>query len=78
MNRGQGARQLRNFKDGKYGNSQVKILLDAEQLEEKLRMRLCMETIDFVTLTLQRIVDKDGVAFGRDSRNLSTLLGDFF
>lgn len=40
-------------------------------------MGLSMEPVEFVTLTLQRMVDEDDVAFSRDSRNLSSVLGDF-
>ena len=38
LNRSQVARQLCNFKDEKYGNTQVKLLLEAGDLEEKMRM----------------------------------------
>ena len=53
------ARQLRNYKDEKYGNTQIKLLLDAEQLEEKMQEGLSMEPAEFVTSTLGRICEKD-------------------
>ncbi len=36
LNRAQAKRQLNNYKDAKYGNSQIKLVLDGQQLEEKM------------------------------------------
>ncbi len=69
------ARQLRNFKDEKYGNSQVKILLGADELEEKMRAGLSMETVEFVTLTLKRVHDKDPSS-SQDFGNFAKVLDD--
>ena len=34
LNKPQIARQLKNFKEEKYGNSQITLIIDADQLEE--------------------------------------------
>ena len=76
LNREQVRRQLNNYKDAKYGNSQIKLILDADQLEEKIRMGLSMTTIDFVTSTLSRILSKDSSS-SADFINFSAILDTF-
>ena len=44
--------QLQNFKDAKYDNTQVKLILQAIELKEILTMGLSMPSIEFVTTTL--------------------------
>ena len=53
LNEPQIARQLIIFKEEKYGNSQIEIITDADQLEEQMRMSLSMEPIDYVIFTLK-------------------------
>ena len=56
LDKSQLARQLRGFKAEKYGNSQITIIINADELEEKMRLSLSMTTIDFVTSVLDRIL----------------------
>ena len=47
--------QLVNFREAKYSNRQILLLLNAEELEEKMRLSLLVETVKFVTLVFKRI-----------------------
>lgn len=58
LKRQQISRQLRNYKDKKYGLGGVTLTLKPEQLVEKLRMSLCMGASEFVLDTLSNIIDK--------------------
>ena len=69
-------RQLRNFKDAKYGNSQIKLILEADELEEKMRMGLSMETSEFVASTLSRILNP-GLSSTSDFVNFSRIYSMF-
>ena len=57
--------QLVNYKEAKYGNSQVALLINADKLEEQLRLSLSVETNEFVATTIQRLFDDDASG-GRD------------
>jgi len=68
--------QLQNFKDAKYGNTQVKLVLQANELEEILTMGLSMPSIEFVTTTLEQILNRDSIA-SSDFLNFTKKLDDF-
>ena len=76
LSRDQVRTQLVNYKESKYGNSQIELLVDAGELEEDLRMSLSMETNEFVTETLKRLLDGD-VSDGRDFNNMAKVLDAF-
>ena len=68
--------QLVNFKEARYGNSQVSLLLNAEELEEKMRLGLLVETVKFVTLVLKQI-HTNCITSSRESKNFTTMLDEF-
>ena len=78
LGRAQVARQLCNYKNERYDNSQIKILLEADELAEKLREGLSMTSIDFVTTCMDRIINEEGaIASSADSANFATFINDF-
>ena len=76
LSRDQVGTQLVNYKESKYGNRQIELLVDADKLEEDLRMSLSMETNEFVIETIKRILDGD-VSGGRDFNNMAKVLDAF-
>ena len=66
--------QLRNYKEEKYGNSQVSLLLSADELADKMRDSMSVSTADFVTSALGRIYDCEDSS-GRDFCNFASILG---
>ncbi len=50
------ARQLLNYKKGKFMNTQVSILLNPSDLDERIREGMAMSTAEFVSSTLTRIL----------------------
>ena len=52
-------------------------MIDADQLEEQMRMSLSMEPIDFVVFTLTKILASRGPSSANDFQNFASLLGDF-
>ena len=78
LNKGQLARQLKNFKLEKYGNSQIAIIIDADQLEEKMRMSLSMMPAEFVASTLDKILAVRGLSsLTSDFEKFAKILDDF-
>ena len=76
LSRDQVGTQLVNYKESKYGNRQIELLVDADKLEEDLRMSLSMETNEFVIETIKRLLDGD-VSGGRDFNNMAKVLDAF-
>ena len=79
LKRSQVVTQLRNYKDEKYGNKSIQLILDADELEEKMRMGLSMESAEFISNTLARIIcdnEKDTTS-SVDFINFSKLINDF-
>ena len=68
--------QLINFKEAKYGNSQISLLLNADQLQEKMRLSLSMETTEFVVMVLGRVLS-NSTSSSRDFNNFSTVMNAF-
>ena len=58
MSRDQVRTQLANYKESRYGNSQIELLVNADELDEDLRLSLSMETNEFVTTTMKRLLDE--------------------
>ena len=54
--------QLQGFKVETYGNSQIIIIIDTDQLEGKMQMSLSMTAIDFMTSTLDHILTVQGLS----------------
>ena len=50
-----------HFKDAKYGNTQVELIIKANELEEMMKMELSMPSIEFITTTLDRIINKNSI-----------------
>ena len=76
LSRDQVRTQLANYKEARYGNSQIELLVNADELDEDLRLSLSMETNEFVTTTMQRLLDGD-VSAGRDFSNMAKVLDAF-
>jgi hypothetical protein len=68
--------QLANYKESKYGNSQIELLVKSNELEEDLRISFLIETNEFVTKTVKRLLDGD-VSGGRNLNNMATVLDAF-
>ena len=68
------ARQLLNYKKGKFMNTQVSILLNPSDLDERIREGMAMSTPRFVSSTLLRICDPDPSSFGSDFSNLCVVM----
>ena len=76
LSREQVRTQLVNFKEAKYGNSQVSLLLNAEEPEEKMRLSLSVETVEFVTSVLERI-HTNCITSSREFNNFTAVLDAF-
>ena len=68
------ARQLLNYKKGRFMNMQVSILLNPSDLDERLREGMAMSTPEFVSSTLLRICNPDPSSYGSDFSNLCTVM----
>jgi hypothetical protein len=66
--------QLLNYKKGRFMNTQVSILLNPSNLDERLREGMAMSTPEFVSLTLLRICDPDPSSYGSDFSNLCAVM----
>ena len=76
LSRDQVRTQLANYKESRYGNSQIELLVNADELDEDLCLSLSMETNEFVTKTMKRLLDGD-VSGGRDFSNMAKVLDAF-
>ncbi len=68
------ARQLLNYKKGKFLNTQVSILLNQSDLDKRLREGMAMSAPKFVTSTLLRICDPEPSSYGSDFSNLCAVM----
>ena len=68
------ARQLLNYKKEKFMNTQVSILLNPSDLDERIREGMAMSAPKFVSSTLLRICDPDPSSYGSDFSNLCTVM----
>ena len=68
------ARQLLNYKKGRFMNTQVSILLNPSDLDERLREGMAMSTSEFMSSTLLRICDPDPSSFGSNFSNLCAVM----
>jgi hypothetical protein len=68
------ARQLLNYKKGKFMNTQVSILLNPSDLDEQLCEGMAMSTPEFVSSTLLRICNPDPSSYGSDFCILCTVM----
>ena len=74
LEKSQVARQLLNYKKGRYLNTQVSILLNQSNLEERIREGMAMSTPRFVSTTLLRICDPEPSSYGLDFSNLCVVM----
>jgi hypothetical protein len=68
------ARQLLNYKKGRFMNTQVSILLNQFDLDERLCEGMAISTPEFVSSTLLRICDPDPSSYGSDFSNLCAVM----
>jgi hypothetical protein len=68
------AHQLLNYKKVRFMNTQVSILLNPSDLDERLREGMAMSTPEFVSSTLLRICDPDPPSYGSDFSNLCAVM----
>jgi hypothetical protein len=68
------ARQLLNYKKGKFMNMQVSILLNPLDLDERLPEGMAMSTPECVSSTLLRICNHDPSSYGSDFSNLCAVM----
>ena len=68
------AHQLLNKKKGKFMNTQVSILLNQFNLDDRLCEGLAMSTPEFVFSTLIRICNPDPSSYGSDFSNLCAVM----
>jgi hypothetical protein len=68
------ARQLLNYKKEKFMNTQVSILLNPSDLDERMREGMAMSPAKFVSSTLTRICDPDPSSCGSDFSNLCVVM----
>ena len=66
--------QLLNYKKVRFMNTQVSILLNPSDLDERIREGMAMSTAKFVSLTLTRICDPDPSSSGLDFSNLCIVM----
>ena len=64
--------QLVSFKETKYGNIPVLLLLNGEELEEKIWLSLLVERVEFVTSVLKRI-HTNCIASSREFNNFTAV-----
>ena len=74
LEKSQVARQLLNYKKGRYLNTQVSILLNQSDLDERIREGMAMSTPRFVSSTLLRICDPEPSSYGSDFSNLCVVM----
>jgi hypothetical protein len=67
------ARQLLNYKKEKYLNTQVSIILNPSDLDERICKGMAMSPAEFVSLTLMRICNPD-TGCGSNFNNLCTVM----
>ena len=70
------ARQLLNYKKEKFMNTQVSILLNPSDLDERISEGMAMSAPQFVSSTLLRICDPDPSSYGSDFSNLCVVCRD--
>ncbi len=68
------ARQLLNYKKGKFVNTQVSILLNQSDLNKTIHEVMAMSAPKFVSSTLLRICDPDPSSYGSDFSNLCVVM----
>ncbi len=68
------ARQLLNYKKGKFLNMQVSILLNQSNLDKRIHKGMAMSAPKFVSLTLLRICDPEPSSYGSDFSNLCAVM----
>jgi hypothetical protein len=68
------ARQLLNYKKEKFMNTQVSILLNPSDLDERICEGMAMSPAEFVLSTLTRICDPDPFSYGLDFSNLCVVM----
>ena len=76
LSRDQVRTQLANYKESRYGNSQIELLVTAGELDEDLCLSLSMEMNEFVIKTMKRLLGGD-VSAGRDFNNMAKVLDAF-
>ncbi len=74
LKKSQVARQLLNYKKGRYLNTQVSILLNQSDLDKRIREGMAMSTPRFVSSTLLRICDPEPSSYGSDFSNLCVVM----
>jgi hypothetical protein len=74
LEKSQVARQLLNYKKGRYLNTQVSILLNQSNLDERIREGMAMSKPRFVSLTLLRICYPEPSSYGLDFSNLCVVM----
>jgi hypothetical protein len=67
-------RQLLNYKKEKFMYTQVSILLNPSDLDERIREGMAMSPAEFVSSTLTRICDPDPSSYGSDFSNLCVVM----
>jgi hypothetical protein len=68
------AHQLLNYKKVRFMNTQVSILLNPSNLDERIREGMAMSPAKFVSSTLTRICDPDPSSYGLDFSNLCVVM----
>ena len=68
------ARQLLNYKKGRFMIMQVSILFNSSDLDKRLCEGMAMSTPNFVSSTLLRICDPDPPSYGSDFSNLCAVM----
>ena len=68
------ARQLLNYKKEKFMNTQISILLNPSDMDERIREGMAMSAPKFVSSTLLRICDPDPSSYGSDFSNLCVIM----
>ena len=68
------ARQLLNYKKAKFMNTQVSILLNPSDLDERIREGMAMSPAEFVSSTLTRICNPDPSSYCLDFSNLCVVM----
>jgi len=66
--------QLLNYKKEKFMNTQVSILLNPSDLDERIREGMAISTAEFVLSTLTRMCDPDPSLYGSDFSNLCVMM----
>jgi hypothetical protein len=74
LKKSQVARQLLNYKKGRYLNMQVSILLNQSDLDKRIREGMGMSKPRFVSLTLLRICDLEPSSYRLNFSNLCVVM----